>query len=378
MPRALALLTCALVLALLPAAARADTPATGCTHRVLILSAMPLELNPLISRAAIDPSQTVRIDDRTFYVGKLAGNDVVLAMSGIGIVNATQAARAAFEHFSCSFEAAMFSGVAGSRQNIGDVAIPRRWTSDGAHSWTDADPAMLKVARGLEGTTVPLAQDLPTGDAACLCTGVDAPTPVHLDQKPKVVIGGDGISSDPYGGKAVGCLPGGGDIEGCAPCLLPSGSLQDAAAFAAHAPSLADPAFVESFVEPAAENTAPYDSVDEETAAVAQVSHARGVPFLGVRAVSDGGGDPLHLPGFPYQFFVYRQLAGNNAAAVTLAFLQRWAARPPVHVGVPRRPARRHAKPRHARRHAKPRHARRHKKHSRARAHRAKRSTHSP
>jgi nucleoside phosphorylase len=51
------------------------------------------------------------------------------------------------------------------------------------------------------------------------------------------------------------------------------------------------------------------------------------VPFLGIRAVSDGAGDPLHLPGFPAQFFVYRQLAGNNAAAVTIAFLQVWARR---------------------------------------------------
>jgi hypothetical protein len=35
----------------------------------------------------------------------------------------------------------------------------------------------------------------------------------------------------------------------------------------------------------------------------------------------------LHLPGFPWQFFVYRQLAGNNAAAVAVAFLRTWAAR---------------------------------------------------
>jgi nucleoside phosphorylase len=306
------------------AASHADASPRGCTHRVLILAAMPLELNPLTARATIDPSQTVRIDDRTFYVGKLAGTDVVLAMSGIGIVNASQTATTAFEHFSCSFKAAMFSGVAGSRQNIGDVAIPRRWTRDGGKAWTGVDPAMLLTAHRVAGTTVRLAQDLPLGDAACLCPGVDAPTPVHLDQTPKVVVGGDGTSSDPYGGKAVRCVPGGGDISGCAPCLLPSGSLQDAAAFAAHAPSLVDPGFVQAFLQPPAESTAGRDSVDEETAAVAQAARAHQVPFLGVRAVSDGGGDPLHLPGFPAQFFVYRQLAANNAATVTLAFLQAW------------------------------------------------------
>lgn len=42
-------------------------------------------------------------------------------------------------------------------------------------------------------------------------------------------------------------------------------------------------------------------------------------------AMSDGPGDPLHLPGFPVQFFVYKQIAANNAARVTEAFLQNWA-----------------------------------------------------
>lgn len=65
-------------------------------------------------------------------------------------------------------------------------------------------------------------------------------------------------------------------------------------------------------------------SPDEETAPVAQIAAANSVPFLGVRAVSDRPGDPLGLPGFPFQFAVYRQLSSNNAAAVTLAFLERW------------------------------------------------------
>ena len=49
------------------------------------------------------------------------------------------------------------------------------------------------------------------------------------------------------------------------------------------------------------------------------------VPFLGIRAVSDGGGDPLGLPGFPAQFFYYRQLAADNAARFTATLLViRW------------------------------------------------------
>ncbi|HJQ85118.1 MAG TPA: hypothetical protein VKA21_13625 [Candidatus Binatia bacterium] len=38
--------------------------------------------------------------------------------------------------------------------------------------------------------------------------------------------------------------------------------------------------------------------------------------------MSDGRGDPLVLPPIPYlQFAVYQQLAADNAAAVTLAFI---------------------------------------------------------
>jgi nucleoside phosphorylase len=290
---------------------------------------MPLELNPLVAAAELDPTKTVRVDDKTFYVGRLAGNDVVLAMTGIGLVNAENTATAAFEHFTCRFRGALFSGVAGSQRNIGDVAIPARWTRDGGTSWTGVDPGMLRVARGLQGTDkVKLAQDVPVGDAACLCPGVDAATPVHMPGPMAVWVGGDGTSSDTFGDKALVCVPGGGDIAGCQPCVMNAGFAgEEASAFATHVPDYADPAFFQSFFAPPDATTQDMDSQDEETAAVAQVAGAYHVPFLGVRAVSDGHGDPLGLPGFPVQFFVYRQLAGNNAAAVTIAFLQAWAAK---------------------------------------------------
>ena len=64
---------------------------------------------------------------------------------------------------------------------------------------------------------------------------------------------------------------------------------------------------------------------DQESAVVAAVVARYGIPFLGIRGVSDGQGDPLLLPGFPWQFFAYRQLAANNAATTTIAFLDEWA-----------------------------------------------------
>jgi hypothetical protein len=49
------------------------------------------------------------------------------------------------------------------------------------------------------------------------------------------------------------------------------------------------------------------------------------VPFLGFRGMSDGPGDPLNLPGFPFQFFVYKQIAADNSATAVEAFLSSWS-----------------------------------------------------
>jgi len=295
----------------------------ACSHPVLVLSAMPLELSPIVRAAQLDPAATVELDGRRFYQGTLAGNDVVLAITGIGMGNATKTATTAFEHFRCSFKAAVFSGVAGSRYNIADVTVPARWTHD-QQTWTAANPAMLSVASTLSAPNVGLSRDVPVGDAACLCPGVDAATPVRMPQDPQIYVGGDGETSDPFGGHPVPCVPGGGDVAGCEPCFGPGTLLDNAANFASGAQIVADPTFWMALFTPPAPTTDTFDAQDEETAAVADVATSYGVPFLGVRAASDGQNDPLGLPGFPAQFFVYRQLAGNNAAAVTIAFLNAW------------------------------------------------------
>jgi hypothetical protein len=173
---------------LLAPAALAAPSQPPCVRRVLVLTAMPLELNPLYRAATIDPNATARIDGHTFYVGRVAGKNVVMAMTGIGPVNATETSTTAFEHFRCPFAGAVFSGVAGSKENIGDVAVPQRWTLDDGKTWLAADKGMVTTARKLAGTgKVKLAQDVPVGDAACLCPGVDAATPVHMPQPAKVV-----------------------------------------------------------------------------------------------------------------------------------------------------------------------------------------------
>jgi hypothetical protein len=134
-------------------------------------------------------------------------------------------------------------------------------------------------------------------------------------------VGGKGETSDPFGGRALPCAPGGGDVFGCEPCVtqLKSGEVSR---FGPGIAPFVDPAFFTGYSSSA--GTPGYVAQDQETAAVGAAAHAAGVPFLGLRGVSDGGGDPLKLPGFPVQFFYYRQLAADNAAAATEAFLTAW------------------------------------------------------
>ena len=179
-----------LVAGLTGPASAARRPA--CAERVLVLSAMPLELNPLVEQATITGRE--EHTGHTFYPGRLGRVDVVLAMSGIGPANATQTTEAALGLPGCRFRAVLFSGVAGSQGNIGDVAVPRRWTLDDGKHWASVDPALLRVAKALKPRELGLTQDVPVGDAACACPGVDAATPVHLPTQVTLRGGGEGTT----------------------------------------------------------------------------------------------------------------------------------------------------------------------------------------
>ena len=337
------LLLCATVLAAaFGASAGTEAIATqqlgdgACTPRTLILAAMPLELNPLIRSSTTDASDvSFMVHGRRFYEGTLAGARVTMAMTRVGMKNAEQTTQDAVDHYAqagCPLTAILFSGVAGSSYNIGDVTVPRLWTSSSSSppTWTGVDSELFGVAQQVEARSgeIGLTQDLPVGDAACLCPGAtveNTPTPVRMPSPPQVYVGGNGHSGDFFGDHMAPCGPRAGDVAGCEPCFVPNDQPAYAADFVERFPTVVDPSFWFGLAQQS--GTPPGETFvagDMETAATAEVAAAAGVPFLGIRAVSDGGGDPLHLPGFPAQFFTYRQLAGNNAAAVTVAILEAW------------------------------------------------------
>lgn len=269
---------------------------------IAVLGAMPSELAPLLERAAIDDVRV--IDGHVFHLGTLAGVRVVLAMTGIGLGNASATSRVLLEHF--AVRGVVFSGVAGSPHRIADVTVPLSWSEPGGPA-LPADDGWLELARAvarngsltLERCT-PVPLDDPAAELVC------------MPFAPAIVVGGRGESSDPFQGEPRACRPGAGDVFGCDPALpTDATSAPPGAATLVPRASLAIPAVtVEDEV-----------TVDMETAAVAREASARGLRFLAFRAVSDGAEDPLGLPGFPSQFFAYYRLAAENAAIATAAFL---------------------------------------------------------
>jgi nucleoside phosphorylase len=310
-----------------PAQAHPVKPKPACQPRTLVLSAMPIELGPLLTQEKVQ--HTVTAGKRTFYVGRLRGKRVVLGLTGIGPVNATRTTRQALRQFRCGkqpgINAVVFSGVAGG-DFIGDVNVPTRWTKDNGEHFYGVNHRMLATARHVaRGGHVPLEQKSPVGDPLCACvTDPDSVSTVKVTHKPKIEIGGAGQTTDPFSGRALPCVPGGGDIFGCDPCPAKKNLAQDSNGFAPGITPFIDPKFFTGYFSATSGESKKYVTEDEETAAVDAVAHAHHVPFLGFRAVSDGGGDPLNLPGFPFQFFYYRQISADNAALTTMAFLKAW------------------------------------------------------
>lgn len=278
-----------------------DTPRLG------VMSAFGAELALLLSQTEIE--ETYSVNGVEFTTGKLAGNDVVLLLSGVSMVNAAMNTQLLFDHFNVTH--LIYSGIAGGvnpELNIGDVAIPAQWgqylesrfvrqAEDGSfmvpedapypnygmmlpdtvnvrtadnpegaeHFWFPVDEEMLETAE-LVAQTIELAQ----------CT----PEDVCLDHTPQIVVGGNGVSGQAF----------------------------------------VDNAEFRTWVF---ETFGGVNVLDMESAASATVAYANDVPFIAFRSLSDlaGGG-----PG-ENEIGTFFQLAADNSASVVMIFLEAWATR---------------------------------------------------
>ena len=205
-----------------------STPAFA-DERVLILSAYSPEGAVLLQAAGVDgPEDQVGVfNGRRFFAGQIGAHDVVLGLTGIGLVdahNTTAAALAWFRDNGITPKAIVFSGVAGG-PNIGDVVVPERWT-DGEGRYP-VDACMFSVAQGL--TDLTLNPFLPVEDVACTGRETEPPTtPIRTETDPRVIVGGLGSSADPFNGRAVPCVgPPGPSLLGCEACGAPINTSPD-------------------------------------------------------------------------------------------------------------------------------------------------------
>ncbi len=268
-----------------------------------ILSAFPAEMAAVLDLASVEETKT--IDGHTFRAGMIGPNRVVIGMTGIGLVNAAATTRILLDGFDVA--GVVVSGVAGSPQHVGDVTVPATWVLDGGDRYDTHGP-WLDLAKGMVEDGKARLENCAIIPDAVPIAGVPEGTEVCFPHESRVVAGGFGDSTDPFGGKAFACVPGGNDVYGCdteAPIPLRGVSVGPEAEAAL---AVVDPDLQTAY--------------DQETAAIAAAVAERKLPFVAFRAASDGGGDPYGLSGVT-QFFAYYRLAAHNAAAAAATFVER-------------------------------------------------------
>ena len=272
------------------------------TPRTAVMSAFEPEWTAL--KAMLSGRKDHEVNGTIFATGTIEHQPVVLFLSGISMVNAAMSTQMALDRF--TIKRIVFSGIAGGVNpdlEIGDVVVPDEWSqylevifarekagsfalpdyaekpltnfgmmfpqpvqiAMGEHKpekrfWFPVNTQLLAVARSAAGTVV-----------------LNDCTPEHkcLLHKPKIVIGGHGVSGQAF---------------------------VDNAAFREYARKTFDA-----------------NVLDMESAAVAHVAYANKTPFIAFRSLSDlaGGGAGANEMG---TFF---QVASDNSAAFVREFLKR-------------------------------------------------------
>jgi len=300
MPRLL--LACLLLIASLPAAFAAER--LDPRPRIAVMSAFAPEWQAL--KAATTAAKSHSVNGIEFVTGTLAGREVVLFLSGISMVNAAMSTQIALDRFDIT--GIVFSGIAGGVDpalHVGDVVVAEQWSQYleatfardlgnnnwAVPPWQSRDtpnygmifPGPVEVRR--TGAAAPekklwfavdpgmLGAAAKIGDVTLQhCTA----TNTCLKTKPRLVVGGNGVSGQAF----------------------------------------VDNARFREYVFA----TFKAQVLDMESAAVAMVAYANGVPFIAFRSLSDlAGGE--HGGN---EMATFMGLASTNAAVVVQRFLQAW------------------------------------------------------
>ncbi len=312
---------------------------TDCTQRIGIVSAFGAEADLLVAETR--SRKTHVINGNRFTTGLLRGNRVVIVLSGVSMINSTMVTQLMLNHF--RIERLIMSGIAGGLNpalHVGDVTVPDRWIMPMEVYWShdsavpkpcgkpaDVSCLGLRLATGKDGQPFPppfvlsgpqgevptglfmrenfvmSARSSPRGEYVFAYPVDAAMLAVARDLKPRLQQCGPSVKPD-----------GPVDPKACVrqqPRLLVGGAGVSGTAF------LANPAYRKYLFEHLQANT-----FEMETAALAHVAHANGVPYIAFRSLSDLAG----AEEFDEQVgaLFSSGLAEANEAAVTLGFLEAW------------------------------------------------------
>lgn len=306
-----------------------------CAPRIGIVSAFGQEADILVEQTR--DRRTVLLNGNRFTTGTLRGNRVVIVLSGVSMINSTMVTQLMLDHF--RVERLVMSGIAGGldpARHVGDVTVPERWAMPMEVYWNrdnarpgpcgqpgDVSCLGLKLAEvdGKPVAPLSLGASAPTGlfprdnhvmNAANAPRGefrFDYPVDAAMLEVARAIR----PALRRCGPKATGP----DDAKQCVktqPELVVGGRGVSGTAF------LANPEVRRWLYEELGART-----VEMETAALAHVAYANGVPYIAFRSLSDLAGAEALDPDAITLFT--SGLAETNEAAVTLAFLEAWGKR---------------------------------------------------
>ena len=328
-----------LALVLSPAFAARPACLTECTPRIGIVSAFGQEADILVAQTR--KAHTWILNGNRFTTGVLRGVPVVIVLSGVSMVNSTMVTQLMVDHF--RVQRLVMSGIAGGvdpARHVGDVMIPDRWAMPLEVFWNrdnvlpatcgkEADVSCLglKLA-SVDGKPVPPfylatpAAPMPSGlfmRENFVMTAANAPAgEFRFDYPVDAAMLAVARTIRPVlarcGPKAVkspGAEPDPALCVKTTPQVIVGGRGVSGSAF------LANPQYRSYLFEQLQAQT-----FEMETAALAHVAYANGIPYIAFRSLSDLAGAEEFNPDAVALFA--SGLAETNEAAVTLAFLDSW------------------------------------------------------
>lgn len=319
----------------------------GCRPRIGIVSAYGEEAKLLIAETR--GRREHHLNGNRFTTGTLRGQRVVIVLSGVSMVNAAMVTQLLLDRF--RVERLVMSGIAGGlnpAQHTGDVSVPDRWAMPMEVYWhhdnslptpCGAQPDIsclgLRLARQDGRVFAPHAVPVGLGDAASAPAAAASTAPTGLFVREHFVLSQASAPQGEFrfdypvdaamlavarrltprlarcGAAASAVTP---DPRQCVrhlPALRVGGRGLSGTAF------LANPAYARYL-----RDVLQGETVEMETAALAHVAHANGVPYIAFRSISDlPAGQAFDADAVA---LFASGLAETNAAAVTLGFLEAW------------------------------------------------------